>query len=248
VDANEKKQVIKETYGKIAMAGGSCCSSGCCGDSGATDLSKSIGYSENDLKAAPDANLGLGCGNPTAFAELKSSDIVLDLGSGAGFDCFLAAQKVGNSGKVIGVDLIQAMIEKAQANTLKYGYSNVEFRLGDIEALPVESNSVDVIISNCVINLAPDKEKVFKEAFRVLKPGGRMYISDMVLLAELPEDLKNDKDLLTGCLAGALLKEEYLRLLKEAGFSVEILNEDLDISKRQYSELPAESLKLKAWK
>ncbi|RPJ79378.1 MAG: methyltransferase domain-containing protein [Alphaproteobacteria bacterium] len=248
MDANEKKQVIKETYGKIAMAGGSCCSSGCCGDSGATDLSKSIGYSENDLKAAPDANLGLGCGNPTAFAELKSSDIVLDLGSGAGFDCFLAAQKVGNSGKVIGVDLIQAMIEKAQANTLKYGYSNVEFRLGDIEALPVESNSVDVIISNCVINLAPDKEKVFKEAFRVLKPGGRMYISDMVLLAELPEDLKNDKDLLTGCLAGALLKEEYLRLLKEAGFSVEILNEDLDISKRQYSELPAESLKLKAWK
>lgn len=248
MDANEKRQVIRETYGKIAMVGGSCCSSGCCGDLSATDLSKSIGYSDNEINAAPDANLGLGCGNPTAFAEIKPGDVVLDLGSGAGLDCFLAAQKVGNSGKVIGVDMTQAMIDKAQANALKYGYSNVEFRLGDIEALSVESDSVDVIISNCVINLAPDKEKVFKETFRVLKPGGAMYISDMVLLGELPDDLKNDKDLLTSCLAGALLKEEYLRLLKEAGFSVEILNEDLDISKRQYSELPAESLKLKAWK
>lgn len=248
VDIDEKKQEIKETYGKIAMIGGSCCSSGCCGDSSATDLSKSIGYSDNDISAVPDANLGLGCGNPTAFAGLKPGNIVLDLGSGAGFDCFLAAKQVGNSGKIIGVDMTQAMIEKAQANALKYGYPNVEFRLGDIESLPVESNSVDVIISNCVINLAPDKEKVFKEAFRVLKPEGEMYISDIVLLAELPEDLKNDKDLLTSCLAGALLKEEYLRLLNEAGFSVEILNEDLDISKRQYGGLPAESLKLKAWK
>ena len=248
MDASEKKQVIKEKYGKIAMLGGSCCSSGCCGDSSAIDLSKSIGYSDNDINAVPDANLGLGCGNPTAFAELKPNDVVLDLGSGAGFDCFLAAQKVGKSGKVIGVDMTQAMIEKAQANSQKYGYTNVEFRLGDIEDLPVESGSVDVIISNCVINLAPDKEKVFKEAFRVLKPEGTMYISDMVLLAELPENLKNDKDLLTGCLAGALLKEEYLGLLKRAGFLVEVLNEDLDISKRQYNELPAESLKLKAWK
>ncbi len=248
MDANEKKEVIKEKYGKIATLGGSCCSSGCCGDPSAINLSKSIGYSENDISAVPDANLGLGCGNPTAFAELKPSDIVLDLGSGAGFDCFLAAKKVGDSGKVIGVDITQSMIEKARANALKYGYSNVEFHLGDIEALPVESGSVDVIISNCVINLAPDKEKVFKEAFRVLKPGGTMYISDMVLLAELPENLKNDKDLLAGCVAGALLKEEYLRLLNKAGFSVEILNEDQDLSKRQYNGLPAESLKLKAWK
>ncbi|WP_292386944.1 arsenite methyltransferase [Methanosarcina sp. UBA5] len=248
MDANEKKQVIKETYGKIAMVGGSCCSSGCCSDSSASDLSKSIGYSDNDINAVPNANLGLGCGNPTAFAELKPSDVILDLGSGAGFDCFLAAQKVGKSGKVIGVDMTQAMVEKSQENAQKYGYTNVEFRLGDIEALPVESGSVDVIISNCVINLAPDKEKVFKEAFRVLKPGGAMYISDMVLLAELPEDLKNDKNLLTSCLAGALLKEEYLRLLKGAGFLIEVLNEDLDISKRQYNGLPAESLKLKAWK
>ncbi len=247
MDADEKKAVIKKKYREIAMTGGSCCSSGCCGDSNATDLSKSIGYSENDLKATPDANLGLGCGNPTAFAEIKPGDVVLDLGSGAGFDCFLAAEKVGSSGKVIGVDMTPEMLEKAKANALKYGYSNVEFRSGDIEALPVEDKSVNIIISNCVVNLAPHKEKVFREAFRVLKPGGRMYLSDMVLLAELPEDLKNDKDLLAGCVAGALLKEEYLRLLKEAGFSIEILNEDSEISERQYGGLPVESLKLKAW-
>jgi ubiquinone/menaquinone biosynthesis C-methylase UbiE len=198
--------------------------------------------------SVPDANMGLGCGNPTAFAELKSGDIVLDLGSGAGFDCFLAAQNVGSAGKVIGVDMTPEMLEKARANALKYGYSNVEFRFGDIEALPVEDRSVDAIISNCVINLVPDKEKVFSEAFRVLKPKGRMYISDMVLLAELPEDLKNDKDMLAGCIAGALLKEEYLRLLEKAGFSVEILSEDLDISERRCRCLPVESLKLKAWK
>lgn len=230
------------------MAGGSCCSTECCGGLNPLDLSKSIGYSEEELKAVPDANLGLGCGNPTALAELKPGDIVLDLGSGAGFDCFLAAQKVGNSGKVIGVDMTQAMIEKAQSNAIKYGYSNVEFRLGDIEALPVESNSIDVIISNCVINLAPDKEKVFRESFRVLKPGGAMYISDMVLLEALPEDLKNDEDLLISCLAGALLKEDYLRLLNNAGFSVEILSKDQYIIRDKYSGLPAESLKLKVLK
>jgi ubiquinone/menaquinone biosynthesis C-methylase UbiE len=210
------------------------------------DLSRSIGYSEDDLKVVPDANLGLGCGNPTAFAELKKGEIVLDLGSGAGFDSFLAAQKVGDAGKVIGVDMTPEMLEKAQNNALKYGYSNVEFRFGDIEALPVEDKSVDVIISNCVINLAPDKEKVFREAFRVLKPGGRMYISDMVLLAELPEDLRNDKDMLAGCVAGAILKEDYMNLLKKAGFSVEILTEDPNVNKEQYKGLPIESLRLKA--
>jgi arsenite methyltransferase len=247
MDSSEKKEVIKKKYGEIAMAGGSCCcNSTCCGNSNVADISKSIGYSEDQIMSVPDANLGLGCGNPTAFAELKSGDVVLDLGSGAGFDCFLAAQKVGNSGRVIGVDMTQSMLEKAQNNALQYGYSNIEFRLGDIEALPVENMSVDVIISNCVINLAPDKEKVFREAFRVLKPGGRMYISDMVLLAELPEDLKDNEELLAGCVAGALLKEEYLRLLKKAGFSVEILDEDSDISKRLYGDLPVESLKLKA--
>lgn len=248
MDSSEKKEVIKRKYGEIAMAGGPCCcSSTCCGNSSAADISKSIGYAEDQILSVPDANLGLGCGNPTAFAELQPGDIVLDLGSGAGFDCFLAAQKVGNSGKVIGVDMAPEMLERAQANALKYGYSNVEFRFGDIEALPVEDRSVDVLISNCVINLAPDKEKVFREAFRVLKSGGKMFISDMVLLAKLPEDLKNDKDLLAGCVAGALLKEEYLRLVKEAGFTVEILDEDSDISKRQYEGLPVESLRLKAW-
>ncbi len=246
MDANEKKDVIKKKYEEIAVKGTSCCSGGCCSDRSITDISKSIGYSEDDIRNVPDANLGLGCGNPTAFAELKPGDIVLDLGSGAGFDSFLAAQKLKGSGKVIGVDMTPEMLERAQANALKYGYSNVEFRLGDIEALPVENKSVDVIISNCVINLAPDKDKVFREAFRVLKPGGRMYISDMVLLAELPEDLKNDKDLLAGCVAGAILKEEYLSLLEKVGFSVEIQSEDTDISKSQYKGLPVESLRLKA--
>ena len=248
MDANEKKEVIKKRFQEIAMSGGTCCSGGgCCGDSSSSDISRAIGYSEADIEAVPDANMGLGCGNPASIAELKPGDIVLDLGSGAGFDCFLAAQKVGNSGKVIGVDMTPEMVEKVQANARKYGYSNVEFRQGDIEALPVEDSSVDVIISNCVINLAPDKEKVFREAFRVLKLGGRLYISDLVLLDELPEDLKNDRDLLAGCVAGAVLKEEYLKLSKRAGFSVEILAEDPDISKSQYKGLPVESLKLKAW-
>lgn len=249
MDSGEKKQLIKLKYGEIAMSGGSCCcSSSCCGDTNAEDISKSFGYSVNEVGSVPEANLGLGCGNPTAFAELKEGDMVLDLGSGAGFDCFLAAQRIGDAGKVIGVDMTGEMVEKARANALKYGYSNVEFRLGDIEALPLEAGSVDVIISNCVINLAPDKEKVFREAYRVLKPGGRMYISDMVLLAELPEELRENEELLVGCVAGAVLKDEYLRLLKEAGFAVEILDEDSDISDRQYGGLPVESLKVKALK
>ena len=231
------------------MAGGSCCCSGtCCGDSSVVEFRNLLAIRMIKFYLSRMQTWVWGAAILSAFAELNSGDIVLDLGSGAGFDCFLAAQKVGFSGKVIGVDMTPEMLEKAQVNALKYGYSNVEFRFGDIEALPVEDRSVDAIISNCVINLAPDKEKVFREAFRVLKPGGKMYISDMVLLAELPEDLKNDKDLLAGCIAGALLKEEYLRLLKKAGFSVKILHEDFDINERQYRSLPVESLKLKAWK
>lgn len=179
-----------------------------------------MGYSPDQIKNAPTgSNLGLGCGNPLAIASLKKGEVVLDLGSGAGFDAFLASPKVGSTGKVIGVDMTDEMLEKAKENAKKGNFSNVEFRKGDIENLPVDNNLVDVIISNCVINLAPDKEKVFKEAYRVLKTGGRLMISDVVLTKPLPEDLKNDRELLVGCVSGAILKQEYLDLLKKAGFS-----------------------------
>lgn len=247
MNADEKKQTIRLKYGEIALSGGSCCCSGsCCGSS--PDISKSLGYSDEDLRSFPDANLGLGCGNPIAFAELTEGDVVLDLGSGVGFDCFLAADKVGNTGKVIGVDMTGEMVEKARENSREYGYENTEFRMGDIETLPVEDSIVDVIISNCVINLCPDKEQVFRESYRVLKPTGRMYISDMVLLKELPVELLENKDLLVGCVAGAILKEDYIALMQKAGFKVEIIGEDIEISSRQYNRLPVASLKLKAWK
>jgi len=172
----------------------------------------------------------------------------LDLGSGAGFDCFLVAKKVGTEGKVIGVDITEEMIIKAEANAVKLGYQNVEFRLGDIEKLPVEDRSVDVIISNCVINLAPDKLKVFKEAYRVLKTGGRIFLSDIVLLDDLSPEQRNNKELIAGCVGGALLKDDYLEIIKSAGFKVKILTEDKDISKKQYQGLPLESLKVEAKK
>ena len=165
------------------------------------------------------ANLGLGCGNPLAIASLKAGDVVLDLGSGAGFDAFLAAKKVGSRGKVFGVDMTDEMLEKAKENAKKGGFTNVEFKKGDIEDLPVDDNSVDAVISNCVINLAPDKAKVFKETYRVLKTGGRLMVSDVVLVKPLPNNLKNDKDLLIGCVSGAILKEDYLNLLKKTGFT-----------------------------
>ena len=172
------------------------------------------------------ANLGLGCGNPVAIASLKEGETVLDLGSGPGLDCFLAAEKVGENGKVIGVDMTHEMIEKARANAVKGNYSNVEFRLGEIEHLPVADNSVDVVISNCVINLSPDKESVFKETFRVLKPGGRIMVSDVVLSKELPDFLKNSDEAYIGCISGALLKDEYLETIENAGFNkVEIIDE-----------------------
>jgi len=172
----------------------------------------------------------------------------LDLGSGAGFDAFLAARVVGKTGKVIGIDMTEEMIEKAGANAKKYNYQNVEFKLGDIEDLPLPDNSLDVIISNCVINLAPNKEKVFSEAFRVLKKGGRMYVSDIVLLKELGPEQKNNEELLAGCVAGAILKDDYIEMVKNAGFGVKILSEDKDISKRQYEGVPLESLKIEAQK
>ncbi len=172
------------------------------------------------------ANLGFGCGNPVAIASLKEGEIVLDLGSGAGFDAFLAAQRVGKTGRVIGVDMTPEMIEKARANAAKGSYSNVEFRLGEIEKLPVEDNCVDAIISNCVINLSPDKQRVFAEAFRVLKPGGRLMVSDLVLVKELPAALKGSVEAYVGCLAGAIRKDDYLNFISLAGFrDVKVVSE-----------------------
>jgi len=245
---DEIKRIVKEKYGEIAKSGNSCGCSCNCGNASNEQVARSIGYSEHEAKAVPDANLGLGCGNPTALGEIKEGMTVLDLGSGAGFDCFLAAKKAGKKGKVIGVDMTEAMVEKAGRNAKKYGYSNVEFRLGEIEDLPVDSGSVDAVISNCVINLSPDKQKVFSEAYRVLKKGGKMFISDIVLLGELSEAQKKDDELLAGCVGGAVLKENYLELIRNAGFVLEAHTEDKGISDRQYGGLPIESLKIVAYK
>lgn len=219
--SNDIKNIIKNSYANIAKSSGGCCCSGKCdSNQKAQKQSGQIGYSEDEMSQAPKgSNLGLGCGNPTAIASLKEGEIVLDLGSGAGFDAFLASPRVGKTGKVIGIDITDEMLEKARENAKNGGYANVEFRKGDIENLPVEDNSVDVVISNCVINLAPDKEKVFSETYRALKQGGRLMVSDTVLVKPLPENLKNDKDLLVGCVSGAILKQDYLNLLKKVGFS-----------------------------
>lgn len=239
------KNIVREGYKKIATGG---CSCNCgCGVSN-EKISKEIGYSTKEINNVPEANLGLGCGNPTALGTIKEGNIVLDLGSGAGFDAFLAARKVGKNGKVIGVDMTKEMIKKARANAIKYEYNNVEFKLGDIEKLPIRDNSIDVIISNCVINLAPDKDQVFSESYRVLKEGGKMFVSDIVLLGELTEEQKRNEGLLTGCVAGALQKEDYINKMTKAGFKVKILGEDKGISKRQYNGIALESLKIEAIK
>jgi arsenite methyltransferase len=218
----EVRKTIRQGYARVAAGGSSCCapqSSCCCSSTTAADISKKIGYSDQDIESVPEgANLGLGCGNPTAVASLKEGEIVLDLGSGAGFDCFLAANTVGKAGKVIGVDMTPEMVEKARENARRGSYENVEFRLGEIENLPAPDNSVDVIISNCVINLSPEKDKVFSEAFRVLKPGGRLMVSDIVLLSELPDSIKKSVAAYIGCVAGASRKDEYLQHIKTAGF------------------------------
>lgn len=218
----ETKQIVRKGYARIAKQSSSCCSpvASCCGSaSSAQKLSREIGYSDEELAAVPEgANLGLGCGNPVALASLKEGETVLDLGSGSGFDCFLAADKVGRQGKVIGVDMTPEMVEKARENAQNGNYDNVEFRLGDIEDLPVDDNSVHIIISNCVINLSPDKRKVFAEAFRVLKPGGRLMVSDIVLLKALPAPILNSLEAYVGCIAGAAKKDEYLETIKAAGF------------------------------
>jgi C_GCAxxG_C_C family probable redox protein len=241
------KEIVKEGYGKIAETGG-CCSGCNCNQMSNEEIAKSIGYSHEEMNAVPEANLGLGCGNPTANATLTRGATVLDLGSGAGFDCFIAARKVGKTGKVIGVDMTEQMIRKASENAKKNGYSNVEFRLEDIEALPIEDGSIDYIISNCVINLAPDKKKVFKEAYRVLRKGGRLLVSDIVLQKELTKQQKNDYTLLVSCVAGAILKEDYLRMMEDAGFKVTVRSTDTDISERQYGGLPIESIRVEAEK
>ena len=207
--------------GRSPSRAGTCCpSASCCGGPAfITEIGKKIGYADSDLAMVPEgANLGLGCGNPIALASLKEGETVLDLGSGAGFDCFLAADRVGQTGKVIGVDMTAEMIDRARENARKDKVENVEFRLGDIEHLPVEDGSVDVIISNCVINLAPDKGRVFSEAFRVLKPGGRLMVSDIVLTRPLPDFVKNSVAAYIGCVAGAALKEDYLGAMRQAGF------------------------------
>ena len=218
----EIRKVVREGYGKIAQKKLSCCgpASSCGGkEDFVQDISKKIGYSEEELKIVPEgANLGLGCGNPVALASLKQGEVVLDLGAGAGFDCFLAANQVGKTGKVIGVDMTAEMIDKARENARKGNYENVEFRLGEIENLPVADNHANIIISNCVINLSPDKKRVFQEAFRVLKPGGRLMVSDIVLLKDLPEEVKNSVAAYIGCLAGAVSKTHYLGAIQEAGF------------------------------
>ena len=191
------------------------------------DISRAIGYKEEELASVPaGANLGLGCGNPTALASLKEGETVLDLGSGAGFDCFLAANAVGAAGHVIGVDMTPEMIEKARANARKGGYSNVDFRLGELEHLPVADNAVDVVISNCVINLTPDKAAVFREAFRVLRPSGCFAVSDIVLLRELPPAVRDSAAAYVSCLSGAIMKDAYLEAIRAAGFeNVRIVEE-----------------------
>jgi arsenite methyltransferase len=217
----EIKKIVREGYAEIAKKNRSSCApiDSCCGGTQVEEISKNIGYTEQEIHAVPDgANLGLGCGNPTALASLKKGEVVLDLGSGAGFDCFLAAKKVGKTGRVIGVDMTPEMLDKARENAEKGGYSNVEFRLGEIEYLPVADNTVDIVISNCVINLSPDKKRVFTEAFRVLKQGGRLMVSDIVLLQELPQFIKNSVAGYVGCISGAILKENYLKAIKQAGF------------------------------
>ncbi|MFX1418216.1 MAG: arsenite methyltransferase [Promethearchaeota archaeon] len=247
------RMIVREEYGKVAnrprtssccgpsteipSAQSSSCSTSSCGgaisisadkmDEFLKKYSAQLGYDEEDLKNIPDgANLALGCGNPTAHASIQEGETVLDLGSGGGLDCFIAAKKVGKNGKVIGVDMTSAMIDRARENAKNGNYENVEFRLGEIEHLPVADNSIDLIISNCVINLAPNKENVFRDAFRVLKPGGRLMVSDIVLLKELPDVVRKNVQAYVSCIGGAIMKDEYIAAIKKAGFKdVEIIDQ-----------------------
>lgn len=225
IDSNAVREEVRNTYGKIALnQQNGCCASestACCGaDRPSATAADRLGYSADEIAALPEGtDLGLGCGNPQGIASLKLGETVLDLGSGAGFDCFLAARSVGPTGRVLGVDMTPEMLAKARANAAKSGVSNVEFRLGEIESLPVSDNSVDVIISNCVINLSPDKPRVFREAFRALKPGGRVAVADIVRSAELPPELAADLAVHCGCVAGAASVNELEAMLRDAGFA-----------------------------
>ena len=221
MDKRTIRKTVRECYAQRVKQGSIC---SCCPQE---TVSRAIGYTDEQLESIPaGADLGLGCGNPTALASLQEGDVVLDLGSGAGIDCFLAANTVGQKGSVIGVDMTPEMIEKARDTAQKNNYQNVEFRLGEIENLPVADSSIDVVVSNCVINLSPDKPRVFRETYRVLKPGGRMIVSDIVLLKALPDEIRDSIEAYVGCVAGAAIKDEYLASIEAAGFQkVEILRE-----------------------
>jgi ubiquinone/menaquinone biosynthesis C-methylase UbiE len=224
MDEVQIKEMVRARYGGIASANeAGCCApspSSCCGPQATShDKARRMGYSEAELAAVPEgANLGLGCGNPQAIAAMRPGEIVVDLGSGAGFDCFLAARQVGETGRVIGIDMTHEMLKKARDNAAHTGAGNVEFRLGELEHLPIADNTADVVISNCVINLVPDKGQVFREAFRVLKPGGRLAISDVINITPLPPELQADPTLLCGCVAGAAPAERIEAWLSESGF------------------------------
>ncbi|MFB6353946.1 MAG: arsenite methyltransferase [Halobacteriales archaeon] len=241
LDPATQRRVVRERYARIAMesdqAGDDCCSAdGCCssedtGTAGAAETAAQLGYSTADVESVEgEANLGLGCGNPQALASLAEGETVVDLGAGAGFDCFLAAQRVGETGHVIGVDMTPEMVEKARENAAKNGRENVEFRLGEIEHLPVADDSIDVVISNCVVNLSPDKPQVFREAVRVLRPGGRLAISDVVVTADIPEGIRADPNSVASCVAGAATIDRLAEMLAEAGF------EQIDISPKHDSD------------
>ncbi|MBC7113363.1 MAG: arsenite methyltransferase [Candidatus Methanomethyliales bacterium] len=222
----DPKDFIKKRYGEIAKDGTSCCPSCGCGVE-PKDVALQVGYTDNEVNNLPEGVImGLGCGNPVALSRIKEGETVLDLGSGSGVDVFLAAKKVGPSGRVIGVDITEEMVNKAKALASKYGYNNVEFQLGEIEELPIGNESVDVVISNCVINLSPDKERVFREAYRVLKPGGRIMISDLVTQGNIPEEFRKSFEAWVNCVGGAIDKKEYLEIIRKAGFkNVKIVSE-----------------------
>jgi len=233
------KELVRQKYGEIALQDKETNQSSCCGAGGcSTEVYNIMSEDYSTLEGYnPDADLGLGCGLPTQFANIKKGDTVIDLGSGAGNDCFIARNETGDDGKVIGIDFTPAMIEKARANAQKLGYYNVEFRQGDIEKMPVTANMADVIVSNCVLNLVPDKDAVFKEMYRVLKPGGHFSISDVVLIGELPDGLRKDAEMYAGCVAGAIQKQSYLEKIEASGFV------NITIQKEKAIHIPDDILK-----